>query len=88
MTLTANDGAGSGAIAIQYQLDGSGTRTYTGPIQVPASGPHTLTYRAVDLTGLIETTKTLTFTNDGIASSRRRRSRRPRSPASTRTRRP
>ncbi len=69
VTLTASDGAGSGAIAIQYQLDGSGTRTYTGPFQVPTSGPHTLTYRAVDLTGLVETTKTLTFTSDGYAPS-------------------
>ncbi len=69
VTLTANDGLGSGAIAIQYTVDGSGTRSYTGPFPIATSGPHTVTYRAVDLTGLIETTKTLTFTSDGYAPS-------------------
>ncbi len=69
VTLTAADGLGSGAIAIQYTVDGSGTRSYTGPFQIATSGPHTITYRAVDLTGLIETTKTLSFTSDGIAPS-------------------
>ena len=54
----------SGSPAIQYTLDGSGTRSYTGPFPVPTDGPHTITFRSVDMTGLVETTKTLTFTND------------------------
>ncbi len=69
VTLTGSDGAGIGIAAIQYTLDGSGTRSYTGPFPVPGDGPHTITYRAVDMTGLIETTKTFSFTVDGTAPS-------------------
>ena len=49
---------------LQYTLDGSGTRSYTGPFPVPMDGPHTITFRSVDMTGLVETTKTFSFTND------------------------
>jgi hypothetical protein len=56
VTLTGNDGAGSGVVGIQYTVDGSGTRSYTGPFAVPSSGSHTITFRSADLTGLLETT--------------------------------
>jgi X-Pro dipeptidyl-peptidase len=64
VTLTGDDGLGSGIAGIQYTLDGSGTRSYTVPFEVPTDGTHTLTFRSVDMTGLVETTKTLTFTVD------------------------
>ncbi len=69
VTLNASDGAGIGVAAVQYTLDGSGTRSYTGPFPVPMDGSHTVTFRAVDMTGLIETTQTFSFTNDGTAPS-------------------
>ena len=47
VTLTGDDGLGSGIAAIQYTLDGSGTRSYTGRSRSPADGSHTLTYRSV-----------------------------------------
>jgi X-Pro dipeptidyl-peptidase len=64
VTLDSTDGLGSGVAAIQYTVDGGGTASYDGPFYVTGDGSHTVTYRAVDLTGLIETTKTLTFTVD------------------------
>jgi hypothetical protein len=67
VTLTGNDGAGSGVVGIQYTVDGSGTRSYTGPFAVPSSGSHTITFRSADLTGLLETTKTITFSVDAVA---------------------
>jgi X-Pro dipeptidyl-peptidase len=67
VTLASSDGAGSGAAGIQYTVDGSGTRSYNGPFLVAGDGSHTITFRAVDLTGLVETTKTLTFGSDATA---------------------
>ncbi len=39
VTLAGSDGSGSGIAGIQYTLDGSGTRSYTGPFPVPMDGP-------------------------------------------------
>ncbi len=65
VTLDATDGLGVGVAAVQYTVDGSGTRSYTAPFWVTGDGIHTVTYRAVDMLGKIEATKTITFTVDG-----------------------
>ncbi len=65
VTLAADDGLGIGVAGIQYTVDGSGTRSYTAPFWVTGDGTHTVTYRAVDMLGKIEATKTITFTVDG-----------------------
>ncbi len=65
VTLAASDGTGIGVAGVQYTVDGSGTRSYTAPFWVTGDGVHTVTYRAVDMLGKIEATKTITFTVDG-----------------------
>jgi predicted acyl esterase len=65
VTLAADDGLGIGVAGVQYTVDGSGTRSYTAPFWVTGDGLHTVTFRAVDMLGKIETTKTITFTVDG-----------------------
>ena len=65
MTLTSTDGLGSGVAGVQYTVDGSGTRSYTGPFWVTGDGTHTVTFRAVDMLGKVEATQTITFVVDG-----------------------
>ncbi|MGH9286424.1 MAG: hypothetical protein ACRD0M_12240, partial [Acidimicrobiales bacterium] len=51
VVLRATDGqANAGVGAIEYRIDGGPPQTYTGPFAVP-SGAHTVTYRALDLSG-------------------------------------
>ena len=57
VTLTATDsgaGAVSGLAGIEYDLDGAGYVPYTVPFLVAAEGSHTLSYRAVDRAGSVE----------------------------------
>lgn len=66
VTLSATD-VGSGVAATEYQLDGGNTTTYSGPFQISADGPHTLTYASRDSAGNIELTRTLNLTIDAVA---------------------
>jgi plastocyanin len=50
VNLTALD-AGSGVATVEYDLDGAGYATYTGPVVVDAPGEHTVAYRATDNAG-------------------------------------
>jgi len=60
-TLTPNDGIGESGIAItEYQLNGGGWLTYSGPFTVVfmGNGTITITYRSVDNADNVESTKT------------------------------
>ncbi|MFI7612071.1 OmpL47-type beta-barrel domain-containing protein [Nonomuraea terrae] len=63
VTLTADDGWGSGVTRTQYRLDGGKWRTYGEPFRVLRKGTHTLDFRSVDANGNQEQTRTLTFEN-------------------------
>ena len=58
VTLTADDGTGSGAAAIHYTVDGGAAQTYSAPIQVAAQGSHPIVYWATDGAGNTETSHT------------------------------
>ncbi|PZE88016.1 glycoside hydrolase family 3 N-terminal domain-containing protein [Curtobacterium sp. MCBD17_008] len=60
LTLTATD-ALSGVDAIQYSLDGTTWKTYTGPVAI-ADTPKAVRYRAVDVAGNTSPAKTKTVT--------------------------
>ena len=64
VTLTADDGTGSGIASTEYDIDGSGWQAYSAPFQVTGDGPHTLLYRSTDAAGNVEDTNTLNFTID------------------------
>ncbi|KAA0008735.1 MAG: hypothetical protein FE042_01220 [Thermoplasmata archaeon] len=66
ITLTADDGDGSGVEHIYYCLDGCGIEVYTSPITVSTGGPHTLEYWSVDKVGNQEAHHTITFKIDTV----------------------
>jgi hypothetical protein len=61
VVLSATDD-GAGIATIEYALDGAPFQTYEGPVTVAALGDHTLSYRAMDGDGALETIKQLSFT--------------------------
>jgi hypothetical protein len=69
VTLTGDDGTGSGVGAVEYQLDGGTWQPYTGPFDVTGDGPHALSYHSVDQAGNVEDPKTTTFKIDATAPS-------------------
>jgi hypothetical protein len=54
ITLTADDGAGSGVASIEYRLDDGNWVAYTKPFTVNVSGDHKLYYRSSDKVGNVE----------------------------------
>jgi hypothetical protein len=72
VSLVADDnfaGGGSGIASTEYNLDGAGWQTYSGPFQVTGDGSHTLDYRSTDKAGNVEATQTVTFNVDATAPS-------------------
>jgi serine protease len=66
VTLTADDGWGSGVDRVMYRLDGEPRWfTYREPFQVTGRGEHTISYRSNDVNGNTEPVRTITFTNRG-----------------------
>jgi len=65
ITLSANDGSGSGVTGTRYSLDGSAFTTGT-VVSVADDGGHTLQYQSVDACGNTESLRTLTFTVLGV----------------------
>ncbi|SCE93517.1 OmpL47-type beta-barrel domain-containing protein [Micromonospora mirobrigensis] len=61
VTVTATD-TGSGVERIEYSLDGQPYATYTAPVTVNQTGPHTVSYRATDKAGNTSTAQQVTFT--------------------------
>jgi hypothetical protein len=64
VTLTAEDGHGSGVARVEYSLDGGAWTQYAGPLQVSESGQHALQFRATDVAGNVEEAQTATFRVD------------------------
>jgi large repetitive protein len=54
VTLTSDDGAGSGATAIHYTVDGGASQTYGTAIQISTQGSHPVVYWAADGAGNTE----------------------------------
>ena len=59
VTLTGDDGAGSGIDHIEYEIDGGAFATYTGPLSGFSTGNHFVQFRAYDVAGRAETTTNL-----------------------------
>jgi hypothetical protein len=64
VTLTADDGTGSGVESSESRLDGGAWTTYTSPFQVTGDGDHTLDYRSTDNAGNAEQAQTLALKID------------------------
>lgn len=64
LTLTADDGAGSGIAHTYYSLDGGPTTEYSGPISGFTTGNHFVQYHSVDNVGHVESTKLIAFKVD------------------------
>jgi hypothetical protein len=59
VTLTCDDGAGSGCELTQYNLDGSGWKSYSAPLTIANEGKHVLQYRSTDSAGNVESAKSV-----------------------------
>lgn len=58
LTLTADDGDGSGVAGTEYQVDGGAWVAYSSPVELP-DGDHTIAYRSTDEAGNVEEAGTL-----------------------------
>jgi len=57
VTLTGDDGSGSGIDHVLYRIDGqAGWRTYTGPLNGYSTGNHFIQFQATDVAGRVEPT--------------------------------
>lgn len=63
VALTAHDTL-SGVVGTEFNLDGAGWQSYTGPVALTTDGIHTLQYRSEDKAGNVETAKSLTVRLD------------------------
>ena len=64
LTLSADDGSGSGINHISYSIDGGPFQTYTGPVSGFTTGNHFVQYYATDNAGNIEAIKLIAFKAD------------------------
>jgi flagellar hook assembly protein FlgD len=64
--LSATDDA-SGVTGIQAGVDGAALTPYSGSLAISGDGPHTITFRAVDAAGNVESTRTLSLRIDTLA---------------------
>jgi hypothetical protein len=64
LTLSADDGSGSGIASISYSVDGGPFQTYTGPVSGFTTGNHFVQYYATDNAGNIEAIKLIAFKAD------------------------
>ena len=60
VTATDNEG-GSGVASVEYEIDDTGFRPYTGPVTVTAPGDHAVQYRATDVAGNVSETGSTPF---------------------------
>jgi cytochrome c len=67
VTLTADDGEGSGVAATEYRVDGGEWQAYQGPVTVAADGEHVVEYRSSDEAGNEEPPGSVSFKIDRTA---------------------
>ncbi|PRX47279.1 uncharacterized protein DUF1349 [Prauserella shujinwangii] len=67
VTLSADDGAGSGVAATEYRLDGGAWQPYTAPFEVGGDGAHVVEFRSTDAAGNAEQAGSRTLRLDGTA---------------------
>jgi hypothetical protein len=67
VTLTPDDGAGSGIAATQYKIDGARSWSTGTTVPVSGDGTHTVHYRSTDMAGNIEETESCTVKIDTTA---------------------
>jgi plastocyanin len=60
VTVTATD-SGSGVDSVEYEVDDTGFRPYTGPVVVSAAGDHSVQYRATDRAGNTSAVESVSF---------------------------
>ncbi len=58
MSLSADDGVGSGVTSVSYAVDGGAPQTYASPFTVSGVGQHAVTYWATDAAGNVEAVQT------------------------------
>ncbi|MEH1123135.1 family 43 glycosylhydrolase [Micromonospora sp. CPCC 206061] len=63
VTVTASD-ASSGVARVEYTIDTGAWTTYSGAIAAPDTNKHTVSFRALDVAGNLETAKTVTIPAD------------------------
>ena len=61
VTVSASD-SGSGVESIEYEVDDTGFRPYSGPVTVSDPGDHTVQYRATDSAGNVSEVGSVAFT--------------------------
>jgi hypothetical protein len=66
LTLSGDDGPGSGIAHTDYSLDGGPWTVYSGPISGFSTGNHFVQYNSTDNVGHVESTKLLAFKVDGV----------------------
>ena len=70
VTLTGNDGSGSGIDHIDYAIDGGQFHVYSAPLSGFSTGNHFVQYRATDVAGRVEsTTNLIAFKADAMKPS-------------------
>ena len=67
LTLDVADGAGSGADATEYQLDGGAWTAYAGAVTIAGQGVHDVQFRSTDVAGNEEEAGTVRLKVDGTA---------------------
>jgi hypothetical protein len=70
VTLTGNDGSGSGIASTSYKIDGEANwHTYSGPLSGFTTGNHFIQYDSTDNAGRQEATKLVAFKADSVKPS-------------------
>jgi hypothetical protein len=64
VTLSGDDGAGSGIDHIDYSVDGGAFQAYSGPLSGFSTGNHFVQFRATDVAGRVESTQLVAFKAD------------------------
>ena len=67
VTLSADDGTGSGVAATYYTIDGQAQQQYAAPFTVSGQGRHTVVYWSTDVAGNAETHHTMNVNIDSQA---------------------
>jgi len=65
--IEVGDGIGLGVDYIDYKIDQEDWKRYTSPFTIPDEGEHTISYRSVDVIGIVEEVKSLSVCVDNAS---------------------